>query len=350
MSYILSGLIIAQPFTSKLSRYGINSRADLPAHGHGLGACDITVSSSGRITSIAPTAPSRTAVINPATVTPEGYEDVSLDRSRVIDEAQVPPSTSPSHPSIPKFNFQNCFAWPGLIDSSVHSLPPLLDSTGGGARLLGLLNLSHGITSVREVGVESESASSQLALDAALGRTLGPRHFWVGKRIGGESGESPNTPALPKWLTVTGLEEERAGDAVKASAEAGACGVEIGGSATAEELDGAAVSAGELKLPLIGHVPYHTPVRFSCESATTTLLCHLVWLAFITPPTLPLLHTHALTVRHISFEGALTPLWDPAFALCCVEQFFGRCGLALPVRRRCLPRCLRCLVRHLEQG
>ena len=50
---VLEGVVIAQPLSPLLARYGITSHADLPPHGHGLGACDVTIA-AGRIAQISP--------------------------------------------------------------------------------------------------------------------------------------------------------------------------------------------------------------------------------------------------------------------------------------------------------
>ena len=268
MAYILSNVTIAQPFTSKLSRYGIHHREDLPNHGYGKGACDIVISSTGRISSITPTSlPHLPGAAGQQSTPGEGmsdptlvagggeYQEVSLDRSRVTLDSPGAPgtaaaaaaastttttttTTTPSttggagHPPPPtpadlsRFSFPNCFAWPGLIDSSVHTLPPILNASGDGTRLTGLLHLSHGITSVRETGVCSEASASQLAVGVALGNTLGPRHFWVGRRVGGATPSSSSSSStssffsMPSWLT-SGAEEERAGESVAASTSGG---------------------------------------------------------------------------------------------------------------------------------
>ena len=232
MAFILEGVTIACPFSPLLARYGITSRDQLPPHGHGLGACDLHIS-SGRVERILPS----TAA--------SSLSEVSLSGSGGGGPPRVP--------------FLNCFAFPGLIDSSTHALPELLDSTGSGRRGVGLLNLLHGVTAVRETCVGSEAGAADEALAVALGRLRAPRKFFAGRPLGDASGGAPAAASiLPRWVKAN-VAAEKAAAAVAASAAAGACALELASGCTAEELEAAAQGSERHGLPLLGHVPHHTP-------------------------------------------------------------------------------------------
>jgi hypothetical protein len=136
------------------------------------------------------------------------------------------------------------FAWPGLIDSSVHAVPSLADADGASARLLNLLYLLHGVTSVRHTWVGDESAVAAAGREVALGGAPGPRHFFAGAPVGGAA------------LLGGGGGGEGAGAAVRAAAAGGACCVQVDGGASLEVLTAAADAAAGAGVALVGH-----PVR-----------------------------------------------------------------------------------------
>lgn len=136
------------------------------------------------------------------------------------------------------------FVLPGLVDMHVH-LPPRL--VPGLADLFGLLFLTHGVTTIREVG----SLDGQ-AFALARAERVGPRIVACGPILDGDP---------PSWPVAHAVRNRGEGEAaVRSLAAHGARCVKVYEGIPADALSGIRSVARARGLPVVGHVPSALPL------------------------------------------------------------------------------------------
>ena len=136
---------------------------------------------------------------------------------------------------------------PGLVDMHVH-LPIH-------TKLLAILFLAHGVTSVRDVG-SLTGATLELRRAILEGEHPGPRIFSCGRPLDGD----PPVPGRGNQ-PVASVEEAHA--AVAELAAAGVACIKVYDNLRADVLDAIATAAAEHGLPVVGHVPVDTLFEYA---------------------------------------------------------------------------------------
>lgn len=136
------------------------------------------------------------------------------------------------------------YVLPGLIDMHVH-LPPRY--APGLVDLFDLLFLTHGVTTIREVG-----SLDGRAFALARAERVGPRIVACGPILDGD-------PA--SWPVARVVRTHAEGEiAVRDLAEHGGGCVKVYEGISADALSGIRSAAGALDLPVVGHVPFALPL------------------------------------------------------------------------------------------
>ena len=154
--------------------------------------------------------------------------------------------------------YAGMYVLPGLVDMHVHlSLHK---------KLLAVLFLAHGVTSVRDMGSLTRST---LELRRAIleGEHPGPRIFTCGRPLDGD----PPVPGRGNQPVATAVE---ASAAVAELAILGVDCIKVYDNLQADVLDAIAATAAEHGLPVVGHVP----LEATFESAPVTDVQHLTGL------------------------------------------------------------------------
>ncbi len=140
--------------------------------------------------------------------------------------------------------YRNMFVLPGLIDAHSH-LPP--DNPLKLTSYFLLLNLAHGVTTIREAGDVDGTAVAVAKRGMASGAFPGPRLLACGPLVGGEPAVWANTQIM-----------NSAADAMRVAKEIKAQGFDCIKSydhLSQEEINALKNAANAVQLPVMGHVP-----------------------------------------------------------------------------------------------
>lgn len=160
-------------------------------------------------------------------------------RRVVVGEGQIAAISASARRDTPER-----FVLPGLVDMHVH-LPPRL--VPGLVDLFGLLFLTHGVTTIREVG----SLDGQ-AFALARAERVGPRVVACGPILDGDP---------PGWPVAQVVRNRGEGEAaVESLAAHGARCVKVYEGIPADALSGIRSVARARRLPVVGHVPSALPL------------------------------------------------------------------------------------------
>ncbi len=167
----------------------------------------------------------------------------------VVDGGRIA-SVGPVGGGAPEGPYADMFVLPGLVDLHVHHPPPSLP---GQSELFALLQLAHGVTSVRDAG-DTDGQSTAPARDGvAIGKFPGPRVFACGPFVDGDP---------PQWRNsqvARTPDEGRA--AVREVTDSGFDCVKVYNQLDAETLAAIRDEAKARGLPVIGHVPLGVPLE-----------------------------------------------------------------------------------------
>ena len=137
-------------------------------------------------------------------------------------------------------SYAGMYVLPGLIDMHVHGIPPLEPSA--------LLLLRHGVTTVRDPA-NSPDLIRSLRERVQAGDLPGPRVFGCGLPLDGDS------PILGDQFSQVILAAREAQEAVQRLADEEMDCVKVYGNLSPQALTAVQEKAGELGLPVLGHVP-----------------------------------------------------------------------------------------------
>ncbi|MEL6663714.1 MAG: amidohydrolase family protein [Pseudomonadota bacterium] len=162
----------------------------------------------------------------------------------------------------------HCYVMPGLIDAHIHTPPRL---AVGNQELFALLFLSHGVTSVRDMGQFDDSLPGfQQRLSG--GDLIGPRLYRCGRILDG------HPVSVPGAVAVSDAEDARV--AVQRQASDGASCIKVYGNLSRDAFYGVAAEAERLGLPLTGH----TPRALSLVNITDFEIQHYTGIPYLEQP------------------------------------------------------------------
>jgi imidazolonepropionase-like amidohydrolase len=169
---------------------------------------------------------------------------------RLVIEGEQIASVGPAAGAASTGPYAGMFVLPGLVDLHVHHPPPSLP---GQSELFALLELAHGVTSVRDAG-DTDGQSTAPARDGVANDAFpGPRVFACGPFVDGDP---------PQWrnsLAARTPDEGRA--AVRKVADGGFDCVKAYNGLDAPTLAAIRDEAVLRDLPVIGHVPRQIPLE-----------------------------------------------------------------------------------------
>ena len=151
------------------------------------------------------------------------------------------------------------YAAPGLVDMHVHFPPRILP---GHVDLFGLLFLTHGVTSVRDMGTIGTNVAS-LAAEIEAGDQIGPRVFSCGTPL---TGSPPSAPFAASVLVDSDVNSVVDQNAIK-----GADCIKIFRGFPENLLRVAKAAADKHGLPLVGHLP----IRSSWDETRISDIQHI---------------------------------------------------------------------------
>jgi cytosine/adenosine deaminase-related metal-dependent hydrolase len=173
-----------------------------------------------------------------------------LPGQTVIVEGDRITRIAPTPPGVAAGPYAGAIVVPGLIDSHVHHPPPF---AVGERELFALLFLSHGVTTVRDMGGAFPRSLLAHARAISEGRRAGPRVLSCGPFLDGPQ------PGWPGARVVRDAADGR--HAVAELARAGFACAKLYNGLSPEAAAGIREAAGALGLPVVGHVPWAIPVE-----------------------------------------------------------------------------------------
>jgi hypothetical protein len=171
---------------------------------------------------------------------------------------------------------EDCYALPGLIDAHVHTPPSFVL---GNQQLFALMYLSHGITSIRDVG---QSDASVVSFVASLrnGNMVGPYAYRCGPVLEGDPPAWPVATVIPEG----DFEAENAATIANAIIDEGADCIKVYNELGPAAFNAIATTAAASNIPLIGHVPH----KVGLNNLTDFEAQHLTGVPYLAHPRPPI--------------------------------------------------------------